>query len=476
MSDLKTLNQMIKDHNIVMIDLKYSDFVGCWQHVTLPVSAFDQSTLTEGVAFDGSSVTGFQTTTSSDLKLLPDTSTAQLDQFCDVPTLSLICQTADYDSNEWYQYDPRVIAQKATEYMRNQKIATESIWLVELEFYIFNQVAYGDDINSSFYRIESDEGHWNNSFRDGEMLGCNIPHQGGYHAIQPLDRLHNLRTEMTMKIEEAGIPVRYHHHEVGGPGQCEIELTRLPMIKAADGSMFAKHIIKNLAVRRGFSPTFMPKPLYNEAGSGMHFHQNLMDGERNLFFDEKGEFGLSETALYYIGGLLKHGRSLLAFTNPSTNSYKRLVSGFEAPTQLFFGPANRSAAIRIPKYANSHSSQRIEFRPPDATCNLYLAMAAQLMAGLDGIVNKIDPRTLGWGPITQKITTLPPEELARINHVPSSLIQAIEELQKDHRYLTDSGVFPEDIISAWADHKIENEANEVRNRPHPYEMTLYYDI
>lgn len=476
MSDYAALKKLIEEQHVEMIDLKYSDLFGRWQHVTLPTSAFSEEILTSGVPFDGSSVPGFKTPTSSDLSIIPDPKTAQLDPFWHVKTLSLICQASDIETGDWFSHDPRVIAQKASDYMRAQGIATESQWLVELEFYIFNNVAFSTSVNTSSYQIDSDEGHWNTGSLESNQLGSNIPHQGGYHAVPPYDRLHNLRATMTMMIEAAGVPVRYHHHEVGGPGQCEIELTRMPMLAAADGTMQAKHIIKNLAIRRGLSPTFMPKPLYNEAGSGMHYHQNLVDGDTNLFYDGHEPDGLSNTAIYYIGGLLKHGRALLAFTNPSTNSYKRLVPGFEAPTRLFYGPANRSAAVRIPKYTNDPSNQRIEFRPPDGSCNVYLAMAAQLLAGLDGIKNQIDPREFGWGPFSQDVKQLPAKQLKRIAQVPSSLVNALEALRKDYQFLTESGVFPESVIETWIDYKQNREANEIRNRPHPYEMTLYYDV
>jgi glutamine synthetase len=476
MPDYEALCKLIEERKVEMIDLKFSDLFGRWQHVTIPVSAFGEGVLTRGIPFDGSSVPGFKSEAGDDLKLLADASTARIDPFGEAPTLSVICQVAHADTGAWFDRDPRMIARRAVECMRAAGVATASLWLVELEFYVFNVVSYGNEINTSFYRIDSDEADWNTASVDVAQLGHNIPHRGGYCASQPLDRLYNLRVAMVRMIEDVGMPVRYHHHEVGGPGQCEIELTRQPLLKAADGTMWAKHVIKNLAIRRGLSPTFMPKPLYDEAGSGMHFHQNLVRGDTNVFYDPDGPDGLSETALHYIGGLLKHGRALLALTNPSTNSYKRLVPGFEAPTQLFYGPANRSAAVRIPKYANEPGMQRVEFRPPDGTCNVYLAMAAQLMAGLDGIRNRIDPRELGWGPIRGDVCALPADQLRRIQHVPTALREALQALEEDHGFLLESGVFPEDLIPVWIDRKMRFEAEEVRNRPHPYEMTLYYDI
>jgi glutamine synthetase len=476
MSSFEQLRGVIDSKQVAMIDLKFSDLFGRWQHVTLPTSAFTAKTVERGIAFDGSSVPGFQRSTGADLVLLPDMETAQIDPFFELPTLSLICQIGEADSNKLFARDPRRIAQRAEAYARDAGIATGGLWLCELEFYVFNRVTYGSSINASFYEVDSDEADWNTGSGREHQLGHNIPHQGGYHASPPLDRLHNLRAKMVRMIEQAGMPVRYHHHEVGGPGQCEIELTRQPLLKSADGTMWAKHIIKNLTIRQGLSPTFMPKPLYNAAGSGMHFHQNLIKDGKNLFFDSDGIHGLSKTALHYVGGLLKHGRALLALTNPSTNSYKRLIPGFEAPTLLFFGLANRSAAIRIPKYANSEQDQRVEFRPPDGTCNVYLAMAAQLLAGLDGIRNEIDPCALGWGPVNENILSLDEAALAKIAAVPSSLQEALQALEDDHEFLTATGVFPEDFVSVWVERKMALEANEVRNRPHPYEMTLYYDF
>ncbi len=476
MGAFDALRVMIDHHQIEMVDLKFSDLFGRWQHVTLPVSAFDPHTLAKGVAFDGASVPGFKPPAGADLMLIPDPATAQPDPFWETPTLNLLCDIAEADTGQWFARDPRRIALRAVEYMQKEGIADDSLWLPELEFYIFNKVSYGSDINTSFYQIDSDEADWNTAKGGEAQLGHNIPHQGGYHASMPLDRLHNLRSKMVKMIEQAGMPVRYHHHEVGGPGQCEIELTRQPLMKAADGTMWAKYIIKNLAIRNHYSPTFMPKPLYDEAGSGMHFHQNLVKGGKNLFYDERGEHGLSELAHHYMGGLLQHGRALLALTNPSTNSYKRLVPGFEAPTLLFYGLANRSAAIRIPKYVNTAEEKRIEFRPPDGTCNIYLAMAAQLLAGLDGIRKRIDPRKAGWGPINEDVRTLSAEQLARIAPVPTSLREALHALEEDHAFLTESGAFPEDFVATWVDRKIALEADEVRDRPHPYEMTLYYDF
>jgi glutamine synthetase len=459
-----------------MVDLKFSDLFGRWRHVTLPISAFDEAVMRDGVAFDGSNVAGLSRKETGDMVLLPDPATLMLDPFWKVPTASFICQVADASTRQGFARDPRNIAQRAARYLQHSRLGTESLWLAELEFYVFREVRYSSDINTAFYHIDSDEADWNTASTTLSRLGHNIPRKGGYHACPPMDSLHNLRAEMVRLIEHAGLPVRYHHHEVGGPGQCEIELTRVPLVACADGILWAKYAIKNLAMANGYSATFMPKPLYDEAGSGLHFHQNLQRGRRNLFYDRRDPAGLSETALWYIGGLLKHGRALLALTNPSTNSYKRLIPGFEAPTLLFYGLANRSAAVRIPKYTNRADQQRIEFRPPDGTCNPYLAMAAMLMAGLDGIRQRIDPRRLGMGPVNERIEKLSPQALKRIVPVPYSLREALYALEEDHAFLRAGDVFPEDFLPVWITQKTEREANEVRNRPHPYEMNLYYDV
>lgn len=476
MATYDEIRALIRRKKVEMVDLKYADLFGRWHHVTLPAVAFDRTTIAKGIAFDGSNVAGFKRKEAGDMLLIPDPETATIDPFWEMPTLSLICQTAEADTRAWFSRDPRVIARNAIRYMKDSGIADRSLWLAELEFYVFRSVSYGEDINTSFYRIDSDEADWNTASPDSPQLGHSIPHKGGYHAIPPMDSLCSVRAEMCRIIEDAGVPVRYHHHEVGGPGQGEIELRRQALLKCADGIMWAKYAVKNHAMRRGFSATFMPKPLYDEAGSGLHFHQHLTKGRRNLFYDRHDPAGLSETALFYIGGLLKHGRALLALTNPSTNSYKRLVPGFEAPTLLFYGLANRSAAIRIPKYTNHPADQRIEFRPSDATCNIYLAMAAMLLAGIDGIRNRIDPRELGMGPINNEVRTLSKKKLQRLVPVPTSLKEALRALEEDHEFLRAGDVFPEDFFPVWVEQKTVREYDQVRNRPHPHEMALYYDV
>ncbi|UCE08482.1 MAG: glutamine synthetase, partial [bacterium] len=330
--------------------------------------------------------------------------------------------------------------------------------------------------NLACYRIDSEEGDWNSGVEDEQNLGHKIPRQGGYHAIPPLDNLYNLRAQMVQYIEECSIPVRYHHHEVGGPGQSEIEIHHHPLLKTGDMTMMIKYIIRMVANKNQKTVTFMPKPLYNEAGSGMHIHIQLWKEEKNLFYDEKGYAGLSQAAMYFIGGILKHGPALLAFTNPSTISYKRLVPGFEAPVKAIFGLANRTAAIRIPKYANTPETKRFEFRPPDATCNIYLAISALLMAGIDGINKQIDPTREGFGPYDINIFNIPKSEQEKIKSLPTSLKEALDALAADHDFLLEGEIFSERLIETWIDHKFNKEFNEVRSRPHPYEMSLYYDV
>ncbi len=465
-----------QDKKIEMIDLKFIDLFGRWHHLSLPRSQLNLDMFRRGVPYDGASTPGFKSVESGDMVLLPDVKTAKLDPFWNMPTLSLICSSAEADTCELYKREPRRVAQKAEEYLVKTGIADRSMWATEFEFYIFDSIAYKNDINMASYIIDSKEADWNSALEEEKNLGHKIPTHGGYHAIPPLDALFDVRAEMVKIVEDGGIKVRYHHHEVGGPGQSEIEILEDTLTNMGDITMWIKYVVKMVARKRGRTVTFMPKPLYNEAGNGMHFHQHMFKGNRPLFYDRKGYAGLSKLALYYIGGLLSHGPALLALTNPSTNSFKRLVPGFEAPVKLFFSLANRSAAIRIPKYAQKPAEKRMEFRPPDNTCNVYLALAAQLMAGIDGIKRKIDPTRAGFGPIDKNVFALPQEEKDKIASVPTTLKEALDALRQDHKFLLEGGVFSEDILEVWIDQKLNNEYNEVRNRPHPYEMSLYYDV
>lgn len=463
--------QFVDECGIQVVDLKFTDLWGRWHHLTIPASQFTPELMESGIGFDGSAV-GLKSVKAGDMVLVPDLCTGFVDPFWEVKTLSFICSTLEADTHVIFDNDPRNIAIKAEAYLRSTKIADESLWGPEFEFYVFDRAAYESGVNRSSYRLDSDEADWN-SAEGGH--GHYIPLQGGYHAIPPKDQLFNLRTEMMMHLEAMGAPVKYHHHEVGGPGQSEIETSMMGLVKSGDVTMLVKYVTKMSAVRRGKTVTFMPKPLYGEAGSGMHFHQQLFTDGKNLFYDPDGYGCMSKQALYYIGGLLTHGAALLALTNPSTNSYRRLVPGYEAPINAFFSLGNRSAAVRIPKYAHQPDSARFEFRPPDATCNVYLALAAQLLAGIDGIQRKIDPTEAGFGPIDDNIFAWSEEERARIKGFPTSLESALDALEDDYEFLLAGGFFSRELIERWIDFKRNKESMQVRNRPHPYEMLLYFD-
>jgi len=475
-NELQEIIKLVEQEQVEMIDLKFSDLFGRWHHLTIPVSQFSESVFTKGLGFDGSSIQGFKKLESGDMVLIPDVSTAIIDKFWEQKTLSFICSAAEADTVEPYKNDPRNIAQRAEKYLSETGIADTSYWSPEFEFYIFDHITYANDINLACYQIDSEEADWNTGSNEQQNLGHKIPRRGGYHAIPPLDNLYNLRAEMVRQIEQCGIPVRYHHHEVGGPGQSEIEIGHHTLTKAGDVTMMVKYIIKMTAEGHDKTVTFIPKPLYNEAGSGMHIHLQLFKDSQPVFWKKNGWAGLSETAMFFIGGILKHGPALLAFTNPSTISYKRLVPGFEAPIKAIFGLANRSAAIRIPKYANTPKTKRFEFRPPDATCNIYIALSALLLAGIDGVKNKIDPIQEGFGPFDINILNLSKEEQDKIKSLPLSLKEALDELERDHAFLLQGSVFSRQLIETWIEYKLNKEFNEVRNRPHPYEMNLYYDV
>ncbi len=461
----------IQDKNIRMVDLKFSDLWGRWHHVTISASEFIPSLMTAGVGFDGSSV-GFRSVKSGDMVLIPDLTTGFVDPFWETPTLSFICNTHEADTKQKHFRDPREIARRAEGFLQTSGIADESIWGPEFEFYVFSKVQLENGVNVASYRLESLEAGWNNA---SGGHGHYLPLHGGYHAIPPRDQLFNLRAKMVETLEDIGIPVKYHHHEVGGPGQCEIETPLLGMLPAADATLIIKYVTKMVAIAAGQTATFLPKPLHGEAGSGMHFHQLLRKGGKNLFYDASSPTLLSETALFFIGGLLTHAPAVLAFTNPSTNSYRRLVPGFEAPVNCFFSRGNRSAAIRVPKYATDEDMVRFEFRPPDATCNPYLAMAAMLMAGIDGIQKRIDPTAAGFGPIDVDIFSWSEESRAAIKSLPTSLNDALQALEEDHAFLLAGGVFSEDLILDWIKAK-RCEDQELRVRPHPYEIQMYFDL
>ena len=464
--------QYVDKEQIQLIDLKFCDLWGRWHHLTVPASQFNADIMEQGIGFDGSAV-GLKSVKAGDMVLVPDLTTGFIDPFWQASTLSFVCTTLEADTHQVFTNDPRNIAIRAEAALRESGIADRSKWGPEFEFYIFDDVAFENGVNHASYRLDSAEADWN-SGTGGH--GHYIPLHGGYHAIPPKDQLYNLRSEMSLKLEAMGVPVKYHHHEVGGPGQSEIETPMMDLVAAGDATMLVKYVTKMVAHSHGKTVTFMPKPLYGEAGSGMHFHQHLFKGKTNVFYDAQGYGCMSQEALYYIGGLLKHGPALLALTNPSTNSYRRLVPGFEAPVNAFFSLGNRSAAVRIPKYANQPHTARMEFRPPDATGNVYLALAGQLLAGLDGIRNKIDPTAHGFGPIDANIFAWSEEQRSKIQKLPASMREAMEALHNDHEFLLAGDVFSEDLLQMWINYKMDGEYYQVRNRPHPYEVTLYFDV
>ncbi len=461
----------IAQNQILMVDLKFSDLWGRWHHVTIPVQEFSERLMEDGVGFDGSSV-GFKSVHSGDMILVPDLATGFIDPFWDRPTLSFICNTYEADTKARFLGDPREVLRHAHRYMTGTGIADQSLWGPEFEFYVFNQVSMANGVNIASYEVDSIEANWN-SAEAGH--GHYIPLHGGYHAIPPNDQLYNLRAEMSLLLQQAGLEIKYHHHEVGGPGQCEIETPLMSIAKAADAVMMIKYFTKMAAKAHGQTVTYLPKPLYGEAGNGMHFHQQLLKAGQNAFYDSDGPGLLSQTALHYIGGLLTHAPAVLAFTNPSTNSYRRLVPGFEAPVRAFFSSGNRSAAIRLPKYATQPDKVRFEFRPPDATCNPYLAIAAMLLAGLDGIQKQIDPTAAGFGPIDEDIFSWTPEKRKGIKSLPTSLPEALDALENDHTFLQVDGIFPDSLLEQWIKAKAD-EASAVRARPHPYEIQMYFDL
>lgn len=465
-----------KEQGIQMIDFKMIDLMGRWRHLGIPIGRFKPETLKSGIGFDGSNY-GFAPVEKSDMVFIPDITSAVYDPFTEVPTLSMIGDVFVIAQPENFRFDqdPRSIAVKAEEYMKSTGIADEMRIGPEYEFHVFDEITYDCQPHRVGFTIDAEQAIWNSGNNETQNLGYKIPLKGGYHIASPQDILYDLRSRMCILLEENNIPVKYHHHEVGGPGQVEIEVEFGPMREMADKTMLAKYLIKNLAFEEGKTVTFMPKPLFGEAGNGLHVHMHLFKNDEPLFYDEAGYSGLSKTALYFIGGLLKHAPAVLAFTNPSTNSYKRLVPGYEAPVSLCFATANRSAVIRVPAYAKSPYQKRFEFRSSDATCNPYLAFSAILMAGLDGIKNQIDPVAEGFGPYDVNLYKLSPEEQAKIKALPKSLDEALDALEKDHEFLLAGGVFPQRLIEIWIEAK-RKEARRVNDIPHPLEFELYYDL
>ena len=466
----KEVLQFAKDNGVVMVDLKFMDFPGMWQHFSAPVSELSEDIFDEGLGFDGSSIRGWQAINASDMLVIPDAETAMLDPFTAHPTLSLICNIYDPVTKEAYSRDPRNIARKAEAYLKATGLADTCFVGPEAEFFIFDDIRYDTDYQHSFFYIDSIEGQWNTGREEFPNLGYKPRYKEGYFPVSPTDSYQDLRTEMVLALESCGIVVEAQHHEVATAGQSEIDMKFAPLLKQGDQLMLYKYIIKNVAKNAGKTVTFMPKPIFGDNGSGMHVHMSLWKDEKPLFAGD-GYGGLSDMAMYFMGGILKHASALCAFTNPTTNSYKRLVPGFEAPCNLAYSARNRSAALRIPMISPSPKAKRVEIRFPDPTCNGYLAFSAMLMAGLDGIENKIDPGE----PMDKNIYALSPEELEGVPSTPASLRAAIEELKADHEFLFKGDVFTPDVVEKWIEYKTENEVDAMTLRPHPYEFALYYD-
>ncbi len=464
---------LIADEGYEFIDLRFCDLPGQVQHFTVPTHQLTEESFEDGFGFDGSSIRGFQDIQESDMLLIPDPSTAVDDVFRDRKTLILYCFVNDPITGTPYEKDPRYVAKKAEDYLISTGIADISYWGPEAEFYIFDDVRFGQDQNSGYYFVDSVEGAWNSGeYEEGGNLGYKPRYQEGYFPVPPTDHFQDLRSEMTARLEDAGIEIEVQHHEVGTAGQAEIDMRYDTLLRTADNVTLYKYIVKNTAWEVGKTVTFMPKPIFEDNGSGMHTHQSLWKDGETLMFDEGGYAGLSDLARWYIGGLLKHAQAVLAFAAPTTNSYHRLVPGFEAPVNLVYSSRNRSAAIRIPQYSQAPAAKRIEFRCPDPAANPYLSFAAMLMAGLDGVQNRIEPHA----PVDKDIYDLPPAELKGLPSVPGSLDEALDALEADHDFLLQGGVFTEDLIDAYLSYKREHEVDPVRLRPHPYEFHLYYDI
>ncbi len=461
----------IKNDGIELIDLKFIDLPGIWQHLTVCANQIDESSFTDGVAFDGSSIRGWKAINESDMMMVLDPTTAWIDPFMEIPTLSIICSIKEPRTGQPYARCPRVIAQKAVDYLASTGLGDTAFFGPEAEFFIFDDVRFDQNQHEGYYHVDSIEGRWNSGRKEeGGNLGYKPRYKEGYFPVAPTDTSQDMRSEMLLTMGKIGVPIEKHHHEVATGGQCELGIRFDTLVKSADNLMIYKYVIKNVARKYGKTVTFMPKPVFNDNGSGMHTHQSIWKDGQPLFGGDKYA-GLSDMALWYIGGILKHAPALLAFTNPTTNSYKRLVPGFEAPVNLAYSQGNRSASVRIPLSGDSPKAKRLEFRCPDATSNPYIAFAAMLCAGIDGIKNQIDPGE----PLDVDIYDLSPEELAKIPSTPGSLEDALECLEKDHEFLTAGGVFTEDLINTWIQYKLDNEVNPMRLRPHPYECALYYD-
>jgi len=470
-SEVQKVLDLIKTKNIQVVDVKFCDLPGTWQHFSIPAASLDESMIREGLGFDGSSIRGFQAIHESDMLLLPDVSTAFVDPVLSVPTLSLSCDIYDPLTLEPYTRDPRFIGFKAEEYLKTTGIATTSYWGPEAEFFIFNSVRFDQTANEGYYHIDSEEGIWNSGRNGVPNMGHRPRHKEGYFPVPPADRLQDVRSKIMLALIDAGIPVEVQHHEVATAGQAEIDFRFGTLVQTADRLLAYKYIVKNVCHGLGLTATFMPKPLFGDNGSGMHVHQSLWKADKPLFYDENGYALLSDTARYYIGGLIAHAPALLAICAPTTNSYRRLVPGFEAPVNLMYSARNRSAICRIPCYSSSPKARRIEFRAPDPTANPYLAFSALLMAGLDGIKRKLEPPA----PIDEDLYELHDERKKSIKTVPGSLEESVAALERDHDFLLEGDVFTVDVIDTWISLKRSKDIAPMNMRPHPYEFFLYYD-
>ncbi len=469
----KEVLDLAQKNRVEIVDLRFCDLPGLWQHFSISMTEFNEDLFENGIGFDGSSIRGFQTIDESDMLLFPDPDSAFMDPFTELPTLILICDVKDPITRQPYSRDPRYVAKKAEMYLKSTGLADTSYWGPEIEFYIFDNIRFDQSYNYGFYYIDSVEGNWNSGSEEKPNLGYKPRYKEGYFPVPPMDHLQDIRSEMVRTLEKSGIQVEVHHHEVGTAGQCEIDMKFNTLTKMADHVLKYKYIIKNVGWKHGKSVTVMPKPLFQDNGSGMHTHQSLWKAGKNIFYDAKNNYGqISETTRYYIGGLLKHAPALCAFIAPTTNSYRRLVPGYEAPINLVYSVRNRSACIRIPMYSTSEKAKRLEFRTPDPSCNAYYSFSAQLMAGLDGIKNKIEPPK----PIDKDLYELSPEEAADVKSIPGSLEASLNALEQDHEFLLDGDVFTKDVIDTWINFKRTKEVEPIRLRPHPHEFALYYDI
>ncbi|MFQ5756469.1 MAG: type I glutamate--ammonia ligase [Acidiferrobacterales bacterium] len=470
--DKKEILKFAKANNVEIVDLKFCDFPGLWQHFSIPISVLSDELFDEGIGYDGSSIRGFQKIQESDMLLMPDPETAFLDPFTQIPTLSLICNVRDPVTGQPYSRDPRFVAQKAEQYLKSAGVADLSYWGPEIEFYIFDNVRFDQTYNQGFYHVDSIEGFWNSGDASRPNLGYKPRYKEGYFPVPPMDHMQDIRSEMVQALQKVGIQIEVHHHEVGTAGQAEIDMRYTTLTRMADQVLLYKYIVKNVALKHGKTVTMMPKPIFMDNGSGMHTHQSLWKNGNNLFFDANNYGLISDAARYYIGGILKHADALCALIAPTTNSYRRLVPGYEAPINLVYSQRNRSACVRIPMYSSSEKAKRLEFRTPDASCNPYYAFSAMLMAGLDGIENKIEPPE----PLDKDLYDLEPEEQKNIKSVVGSLEDALDALEQDHEFLAKGDVFTQDVIDTWLAYKREREVDAIRLRPHPYEFALYYDV